>query len=320
MTSVRALFRSGFHELSTRPAEQVPVLDALRTLAVLLVVVEHCVASVVPELAGAKGGILEHPVFQFGWTGVDLFFILSGYLIGRQLWREAQRTGTVDVPRFVLRRGFRIWPLYVFFIIVSSLILKRAPRLSDMLFYSNYAGGQVQGGWSLSTEEQFYIVMPLAAMLLGRWGMKVWLALIPLMIAGVLVARAITAPVLLSHGMSLAAVKDAMYFPAHLRSEALYVGLLIALVSTLRPAWFARPRDAGFSWTGFGIAVASTLSAGVLRKLNGVVFPFFSLALIFGGLTTWLLLDRSWISRALRGHVFYASRDCRTACTSVICG
>src|SRR6476660_4237917 len=97
-------------DLRNPPANQNPALDALRTLAILMVIAGHF-----PEVGKAQfpkyAHLLDSPVFAFGWTGVDLFFVLSGLLIGRQLWKEHQRTGTVNVFRFIARRGFRIWPL-----------------------------------------------------------------------------------------------------------------------------------------------------------------------------------------------------------------
>src|ERR1700733_7943814 len=86
--------------LRDRPRGNVPSLDILRSAAILLVLSVHvggsfnCFLTPLPFVVG-------------GWPGVDLFFILSGYLIGGQLWKELKATGTVQVGRFILRRGFR---------------------------------------------------------------------------------------------------------------------------------------------------------------------------------------------------------------------
>src|SRR5262249_16177994 len=128
-------------------------------------------------------------LFRYGWTGVDLFFVLSGFLIGRQLQRELQRRGTVDVPRFLLRRGLRIWPLYFAWVAFLALALGKCRGIApDLVFLSNYIQGRVSGGWSLSTEEQFYLVVPF--LLLGAhrlfgprgqaWVPLAMLALMPL--------------------------------------------------------------------------------------------------------------------------------------------
>jgi peptidoglycan/LPS O-acetylase OafA/YrhL len=95
--------------------------------------------------------------------GVDLFFVLSGFLIGGQIWRELKCEGSLNVPRFIIRRGYRIWPLYLF-IFLLCVILGRATWShwwSDLIFLTNYTNhGVVMGSWSLCTEEQFYITAP----------------------------------------------------------------------------------------------------------------------------------------------------------------
>jgi peptidoglycan/LPS O-acetylase OafA/YrhL len=101
--------------------------------------------------------------------GVDLFFVLSGYFIGRLLWREVRSYQSVRIGRFILRRGLRIWPLYFFFFVFSGFVLGRASAnhgWSDLVFLTNYANhGVVMGSWSLCTEEQFYLAAPLLILL-----------------------------------------------------------------------------------------------------------------------------------------------------------
>ena len=53
---------------------------------------------------------------RFGWTGVDLFFVLSGFLVGGLLFRELRQQSGLDVRRFIIRRGFKIWPSYLVFL------------------------------------------------------------------------------------------------------------------------------------------------------------------------------------------------------------
>src|SRR5436305_13199738 len=100
-------WRASLHDLTHRPAGNIAALDVLRALAIVLVFSGHFgdEFQAVPKVA-------HFPVFYWSWTGVDLFFVLSGALIGSQLWKELQRTGHIRIGRFLLRRGFRIWPLY----------------------------------------------------------------------------------------------------------------------------------------------------------------------------------------------------------------
>ncbi len=151
--------------LRRRPTTQVPALDALRSLAILLVVVGHASAENT-RLAGASNAFASLFFVRGGFVGVDLFFVLSGYLIGRELWLEVERTGGIAVGRFMLRRSFRIWPLYFFFFFFVIVVLGRADFAngkwwSDAVFLTNYVNrGVVMGSWSLGVEEQFYLVWP----------------------------------------------------------------------------------------------------------------------------------------------------------------
>src|SRR5262249_4481493 len=102
------------------PPGTFPSLDALRTAAIVLVIGNHLAVGGA-ELAPSPAW--NFTLFRYGWTGVDLFFVLSGFLIGRQLQRELQRTDSVKVPRFLLRRGLRIWPLYFAWVAFLALAL-----------------------------------------------------------------------------------------------------------------------------------------------------------------------------------------------------
>jgi len=132
--------------------ERIPALDGLRALAVVLVIGYHVDKDVVPA----------------GSWGVILFFVLSGYLITRLLCAEMDRTGRVDIPRFYLRRGFRLLP--ALFVVCLALIAfgtgwsEVAPTLGYYANYARIAGvdlGLLTHTWSLAVEEHFYLLWPL---------------------------------------------------------------------------------------------------------------------------------------------------------------
>ena len=104
------LFSGSVSELLHPPASQIPFLDGLRSIAILLVISDHLSAKFVAAYGPNLYSRL--PFVANGWIGVDLFFVLSGFFIGGQLWKERRDSGSVAVGRFILRRGFRIWPLY----------------------------------------------------------------------------------------------------------------------------------------------------------------------------------------------------------------
>jgi len=291
--------RDAVRDVWVAPSSQIPALDALRMIAILMVIAGHF-SWLGKAQFPTHGQFFGRAMFEFGWTGVDLFFVLSGFLIGGQLWKEVRRSGTIDVGRFILRRGLRIWPLYFAVVVLSPLLVGRSTyKWGDWAFLTNYVTGRVEGGWSLSTEEQFYIVAPLAILIGSRFlRMRGWLTLFAAALATVAGLRWWTSQGLLHAGMSVADVKTRMYTPFHLHNEGLIIGVSIALVFVTVPALF--DGEPSHRRRMFAAAVAAAVLAILLRMTNGIVFSFFSLALIYGGATVALLATRPAQLAALR--------------------
>src|SRR6266480_7271983 len=85
-------------------------LDILRGLAACLVLWRHI--PIKPRPSSWPGDAAVEILNRIGWCGVDLFFVLSGFLISNLLFKEFSQRGRIDLPRFWLRRGFKIWPSY----------------------------------------------------------------------------------------------------------------------------------------------------------------------------------------------------------------
>ena len=146
-------------------------LDLLRALAVLLVLGRH-MRSPTPDqgipLLGLSG------VWQRGgWVGVDLFFVLSGFLIAGLLYREYKHFGEIRVGRFFIRRGLKIYPPFFVFLLVTLLFrawahvtVSRRNLLGEIFFLQNYLGRIWSHTWSLAVEEHFYLLLPLVLILL----------------------------------------------------------------------------------------------------------------------------------------------------------
>ncbi len=141
-------------------------LDILRIIAVLLVIGRHF-------------SLLEDSNFflkawqRGGWVGVDLFFVLSGFLISTILFQEYLRKGSIDIKKFLVRRGFKIYPAFWIFLVISLLIkyfLNKFPSkievIGEVFFLQNYIGGVWNHTWSLAVEEHFYIGLSLICFLL----------------------------------------------------------------------------------------------------------------------------------------------------------
>ncbi|MBZ5603454.1 MAG: acyltransferase [Acidobacteriia bacterium] len=267
------LFQGGGRDLRERPPENLPGLDVLRSIAVLLVFTTHF-----GNEFGAIPKVAELPPFDLGWSGVDLFFVLSGLLIGTQLWKELRKTGGIRIGRFLLRRGLRIWPLYFSFVALVTVIVAHERGtlrsvLPDAVFLSNYLGGQIGGGWSLSTEEQFYILAPVSIALIAAFSARRCMWMLPVaMFLFPLGARVIHVQLTTSQGHAL---RDEMYFPIHTHSEGLAIGMLLAWVTVFHPDWLTPKRSA--------IAAAAMVVVGaIVYQTNHILFSFTALALIYG--------------------------------------
>lgn len=176
---------------------RVPELDGLRAIAILLVLFSHFVwvPKYWPE--AWRGSPFPDEWLSLGHGGVDLFFVLSGFLIGRIIWEHAGSPGFLRT--FYLRRAARILPLYYLLLVTGTLLVvlvhrdwQRAeifgttPPWAYAVFLQNYfsATGHSVGGffgllWSLAIEEQFYLVAPLLVVWLPRRSaMRVALAML----------------------------------------------------------------------------------------------------------------------------------------------
>ena len=138
-------------------------LDALRCIAVLLVVGFHL------------------PYYRIwgtlGWIGVDLFFVLSGFLISGLLFQEYKKTGAIRLRRFLIRRGLKIYPAFYLLIglaIVQSFLNHSASLRHQAFISAVFLQGYYQGPihamlshtWSIAVEEHFYLFLPLLLILL----------------------------------------------------------------------------------------------------------------------------------------------------------
>lgn len=302
------LFAGSLSELMHPPAAQIPFLDGLRAIAILLVVSGHLSA----KYASAYGPTIYSrlPFVANGWIGVDLFFVLSGFFIGGQLWKELKRSGSVKVGRFMLRRGMRIWPLYYFIfvcVLLFSVTIGHAPRgygWSDLVFLTNFHNrGLVEGSWSLCTEEQFYIVTPLALYFFARHLRAVercrpWLwmllCLVPLLRAGLWV-----------HFTGHFFVHDpALFSPIYYSSVTHCDGLIIGLI--IANLWETRVKPTAKIVNPWSLVAIAVLVMAALHVLQKEIFDFSALAIFFGSLV-WLGLQRRisvfnsrvffWISR-----------------------
>src|SRR3954465_8545435 len=136
-----------------------PDLDVVRGLAIVLALGWHFNHR---WSGNAVLDSVQWPGHMFGWAGVDLFFVLSGFLMGRIVLGEHARTGTFDGRRFTVRRVLKLWPVLYLFLTVHALF-GAEPLDSyfwqNALHVQNYAGTSLSHLWSLAVEEHFYLVL-----------------------------------------------------------------------------------------------------------------------------------------------------------------
>jgi len=177
---VRAAPPSAASGPAPRPAAPIAGLDGIRGLAILLVVLWHC--AVRTNFPPARLGVLQ-PLVLAGWSGVDLFFALSGFLITKLILDEERATGALDVRRFYLRRALRILPAFYLVLALNLLVLPLLPAFASvraaqgrrplevaslLTYWSNYYYALTRTDpppalgvyWSLCVEEHFYLLWP----------------------------------------------------------------------------------------------------------------------------------------------------------------
>ena len=144
-------------------SERLNGLDHLRALAIILVLMYHYRAFSHPDWIDTIG--------RFGWIGVDLFFVLSGFLISGQLFNNIKVFHNIHLKSFYIKRFFRIIPPYAFTLLLYFCIpvFREREALSPLwkfiTFTQNYGLDVINKGtfshaWSLCIEEQFYLVLP----------------------------------------------------------------------------------------------------------------------------------------------------------------
>ncbi len=228
--------------LPTAPGREIE-LDFLRGLAILLVLDFHAPI----HWMSFPLHLLGFP--NFGWAGVDIFFILSGFLVGGLLMREWRTTRSIDHRRFLIRRGFKIWPQYYVFLAVMLLTGHRSLHdlTGNLLNVQNYTGG-IPHTWSLAVEEHAYLGLTLALVVAARLRLRMRSLL--LFFGAIALAVPLLRLYLALHGHEVAN-------RTHTRVDGIALGVILAVVFHFAPAAFRRAQRARLVW--FLLAAASLL-------------------------------------------------------------
>lgn len=219
-------------------------LDILRGVAVLLVIGRHWKPS--PDGYNPVAGALIDAWEQCGWIGVDLFFVLSGFLIAGLLFREHQARGKVDIKRFLVRRAFKIYPpFYVLVVLgvgVNAAIGNGYPLrsiLSEVAFLQNYLYRIFPHTWSLAVEEHFYFALPIV-MLVLLWRAKSSADPFRPLVTIFLVVAATLLLLRIWGAWSAPFSAGSHMYRTHLRVDSLLFGVVLSYWMHYRPASVSR--------------------------------------------------------------------------------
>ena len=236
-------------------------LDILRLGAVLLVLFRHV------EFIERDSFWLDF-LHTGGWVGVDLFFVISGFLISSLLFQEFSQTKNISIKRFLIRRGFKIYPpfwvLIGFSLIVFSLSNKLqsfSQILAELLFVQNYWPGIWLYTWSLAVEEHFYLSISGLFWLFKRLDLSLMIKFVPVICCLVCI---------LCFGLRYVEIWEktpylflAYAFKTHLRIDSLCFGVMIS--------YFVFFKNIIGSWSCWLSALS--LFLGSLLLLPAFIYP-----------------------------------------------
>ena len=288
---------------------RLPGLDLLRAIAVVWVMLFH---------SFVVGGLGEDYAWlsRYGWMGVDLFFVLSGYLIGSQVLAPLARGERLSFGGFYLRRAFRILPA---FLAVLALYLwvpgfREAPGLEPawkFLSFSlnlliDYGRNQAfSHAWSLCVEEHFYLLFPALAWWLTRRPSKtVFIAIcVAVVLAGVALRGGVWLHDAASEGPVGAASRnwfvEDIYYPTWNRLDGLLAGVVLATLKTFRAAWWRRAQAYAQVALFAGLGVLA-LALWLFRERTGLLGNSIGWPVLSAGLALLVFAGAgrgSWIGR-----------------------
>ena len=292
----------------TPPPMRMPGLDLLRALAVIWVMLFHSF------VVGGLGKDWEW-LSRYGWMGVDLFFVLSGFLIGSQVLRPLARGEPLSFRDFYLRRAFRILPAFwvVLALYVAFPWLREAPGMEPWWKFATFImnlsidyphNAAFSHAWSLCVEEHFYLVFPLLAWALMRRpsALKFSAVCVAVVLAGIALCSGVW---LHNTALDQAGAQsrnwfvEDLYYPTWNRLDGLLFGVVLAVLRTFRPLLWQRLQANANALLLAGLAVMACSfwlfrdRVGLLGNSIGWPVMSFGLALLVCAGTS----ERSWIGR-----------------------
>ncbi len=289
-------------------------LDILRGVAIFMVFINHIEPRISPAVADLTGpsGFIFWKIKQLGWAGVDLFFVISGFLISGLLFNELEKRGRIGWRPFWIRRAFKILPSYLFLLLVLALTGATAyidfttpwsvlsSISTHLLFLQNYIPSGNPNGptWSLAIEEHFYILLPitlsflvvLSSRLSVTWGEMIpWLTLLIVILC--LILRIFT----LKSGLL-----DDDYARTHLRIDALMIGVCLNYLLRIRSRLVTWVME--YRLIAFLIAVFCILPASSFNRIHPLMFTI-GFPMLSVGFSIIILLVCQGVLKPVESHL-----------------
>jgi peptidoglycan/LPS O-acetylase OafA/YrhL len=264
-------------------------LDLVRAAAIILVMAYHANTMMLANTTSPS-------LLSFGWMGVDLFFVLSGFLIGGQLLKPWSLGSRPNYTRFFARRAFRTIPAFalVLGLYFAFPKLRETPDIQPLWQFATFTENllfQPTGpkafdqAWSLCAEEQFYVLFPLVLMIVASKPStkKTVSFLVTILVGGLLLrsflwlAFVANKPFDMNSGSNWRPYVSLIYYPTWSRLDGLLAGVALATLKTFRgPSWLkfvARP-DLLFAGGVAGISLAISSFAGAVPPILSVAIGF----------------------------------------------
>lgn len=271
-------------------------LDLLRTLAVLSVVLYHYPRS--------ETQLWLRALSHYGWTGVDLFFVLSGYLIAGQLFQRVKNQQKLEIFSFYARRFFRTLPNYYAILGVTALV-SGGLSWKYLFFLQNFGvPEQFSHSWSLCVEEHFYLFFPLFVFLALREAISARTMLIFVFIGGIVLRFLIWRSwrpdliYLVDIDKAFATYLGHIFYPTYIRLDGLTVGVGLAALRVFRPQTWQQWTSRAHLTLGLGICFLASAAIVLHWRMSalGTVFGYPLLAFGYGALLLSAVSPRCWLT------------------------
>jgi peptidoglycan/LPS O-acetylase OafA/YrhL len=254
---------------------RLPGLDLLRAAAILWVMLFHSF------LVGGLGPDFDW-LSRFGWAGVDMFFVLSGFLIGTQVLRPLERGEGLAIGGFYARRAWRILPAFAVVLTLYACFpsLREEPGLQPWWQFATFTMNLLvdysqnrafSHAWSLCVEEHFYLAFPLLALWLSRRpsGARFIALCAAIVLGGIALRAGVWLHDAAVHPPRNWYIED-IYYPTWMRLDGLLAGVVLATLRIYRPRAWQQLQDRSGICLAVGL-LASAVALWLFRDRTGLV-------------------------------------------------